>query len=454
MPNLISTTNGNAVAGQIAQMQQAQPQWSAPPSPSATSGSATQAPYTPPPPFDDSLQGSPAYVATAPAPTDSGSADSTSGAASTDEPTAAQLAVLKALIKAGLAPPDVDQVGLNPKEARLYRTLVATAANVDALYSGVDDSYSMKQNNDIIAKNIKIELTQFTKLANHAYAGNQDKVIMAQNDFLLASYANMAEFNPDFEWPKLGIFAANEVRQQLALMISMKEALRTSPGNTIAGMTPAAAIVVLNGAEHELINGQLDVLANLGPLVLLDKRYGAAVMSQQSWLSSDAKEAFRWQALAESAKASGNLSEFHHDQERAATYFTYHEQTNVLQAMYDKPIIHTLMKINAWMLQRTGMGITANLYIGVNKTDGSPGYTIKPPPGMTDLTNLDQRKSIVRNGFEQLSKILYDPQPINGSTTEQRQDDLDFDLSVFRQGGFEGRGLYQPNYTPKWLKWI
>ncbi len=336
----------------------------------------------------------------------------------------------------------LQQVGLPPRGSRSEEVVKAQLAklanNLEGYFDGADGAN--KKSKDQITANIEARAGAVQDYLTSVYGDSHEQIGMMKNAFVLMSYDALNRYNPDFQWTKLGIFAANEVRSGLATAYTAKETLALfaamKPGGAVGGVALETAAQAAGVATHELLQGQLNVLSDIGALALMSKRYTPEVMANQGWLSREARGAFDLQAQAETAKANGDMVAFKSLQTKAAIEFGVHEQTYLLQPMWDKPMMKTFAKVNDWLLDKSGerLSLRGDIFVGVNKyerADRSNSVTIRAPWGNTDLSNKDQRIDIARNGFEQLQRIQADPRLAPT-----------VDAAQARLG--TGQGIYQP----------
>ena len=125
-------------------------------------------------------------------------------------------------------------------------------------------------------------------------------------------------------------------------------------------------------------------------------------------MTKEARDSFVLQGQAESARAAGDTAGFQRLQTAAAIEMGKHEQGN-LQKMWDSPAMLAFAKVNATLMQASGGRVAIvrpDIYIGTNPMrDNGSGFTIPAPRGSEDLSKLDNRIAIARNGFNALNAV-------------------------------------------------
>ncbi|HMU98511.1 MAG TPA: hypothetical protein PKA15_06970, partial [Chitinophagales bacterium] len=92
----------------------------------------------------------------------------------------------------------------------------------------------------------------------------------------------------------------------------------------------------------------------------------------------------------------------------AAIQFGIHEQTYILQPLWDKPLLGLMGQLNEMVLKMTNgqYGIFGEIFIGANKyTEPQKGYNIKIPKGSYNLVNIVHRVDIAMNGFNTYNRL-------------------------------------------------
>ena len=307
-------------------------------------------------------------------------------------------------IRNGLA-----QRSLPADEIQMLTRLHAVANDMAGLYAG--DNGDPVASQAIYEQNARAHMQAAHQIAASYYGNVPAKITMAQNAYILMSYDAFVRYNPDFYWARLGVFAANEVRSNLALAFSMKGALdalmavdKTAAKIQVAGMSIESAAKMAGDATADLLQGQSNVLANIGALSILHKRYGAGAMAHATGLTQAARQGYALQQQADQARVDPlRAGEFHKLATAAAIQFGIHEQTYLLQAMWDQPNIKSLAQLNAWLLNQSleTLGLRGDIFIGTNKMVpfASPYLIIRSPVGATNLSTVADRIAIAKNGF-------------------------------------------------------
>ncbi|PXX33477.1 hypothetical protein [Undibacterium pigrum] len=308
----------------------------------------------------------------------------------------------------------------------------------------------MQADRDRFNKNVDAELKQLDAMADREGYSAANRA-MLKNTYVLARYDALTRENPDFFWTKLGIFAANTVRHGLVESHNSADAL-DGLGPTLSFMPGASGLLggmsireiakLTRGMADDTLKGQIDVLKDVGGLSVMHKMYGSEAMrnSNLNGMSAAARESFSLQKQAEEARDRGDTKEFYRLQTAAAVQMGRHEQSN-LQAMWDKPSMSAFSKVNAMLLKETGMALVhPDIYVGTNR-DADKNYArlIVVPQGSEDLTSLENRVNIARNGFNTINEMRQTPEGNN--------------LLKFHQGQL-GRAsrLVQPFLKPDWWK--
>jgi hypothetical protein len=226
------------------------------------------------------------------------------------------------------------------------------------------------------------------------------------------SYDALERRIPEFLWTKLGVFAANDVRAGLVLADLVHHVLIKNRIHIVIDPATGQEMTdVLLESMEVLVQGQLNVLTDIGSLALLNM-YGAERLSHESWLSAEAREGYRIQALAEQALERNDLDAYRDLQTEAAVQFGAHEQIYILQPLWDIPVMAQMAKINQWLIGISNGQFVffGEIFLGVNKyTEASEGYMIHLPRGVNNLANAIQRVEIARNGFNTLNTLRKDP---------------------------------------------
>ena len=251
-------------------------------------------------------------------------------------------------------------------------------------------------------------------LARQRLGDKPSALVMAQNAYILMSYDALVRHNPSFFWSQLGIFAANEVRANLALAFTLQATLEGMQARSpwlaqtelLPDMSLAQAIAMTRQATSDLIDGQSRVLANIGSLALLHQQHGALALTRVP-LSEPARQGFIIQAQADAALQRRQLQRHRDLSADAAIQFGIHEQANALQEMWDRPSMKGMAQLNDRILQWSleNIGMRGDLFIGTNKMLPfvGPSLIIRAPFGATDLSSLQDRIAIAMNGFRTLN---------------------------------------------------
>lgn len=335
----------------------------------------------------------------------------------------------------------LSQRALSPAEIEMLGKLRQLANDMDAIYQG--DHGDPNASKTLFERHFQARMDVAVQIAQACYGTPSARITLARNAYILMSYDALVRHNPDFFWARLGIFAANEVRSNLALAFSLKGALdalmAADPGAArvnIAGMSLASAAKMVGDATNDLIDGQSKVLANIGALALLHKRYGAKAMTTAPDLSPEAIKGYTLQQAADEVRnAPGRGSQFHQLATQAAIQFGMHEQTYLLQPMWDKPNIKAMAQLNDWMLKNSleTLGMRGDIFIGANKFQPyvAPYLIIRAPIGATNLASVTDRIAIARNGFTVLDGWIQNA--LLSGWIQQAQSRLG-----------QAQGLYQP----------
>ncbi len=350
---------------------------------------------------------------------------------------ATQMATLAYNMKANMA-----QRNLTTTEKNLYQQLYNIANNQNTLYDPT--IHSVPQQYENIRSKIRQQFTTVRQLAINTYGQqSQQKILLATNAFILMYYDALSRNNSKFFWSNLGIFVANDVRSTYALTFSLSNALDplnvTNGQNIIiAGMNIPTLQATITQANNELIQGQSNVMVDIGGLSVMHQHYDSTLLAQQlGSYGVHLSEAFQLQKVAddEALRSGINSTKFKKLATDAAISFGIHEQEKILQPMWDKPLMRDFAKINDFMLSLSleNLGLRGDIFVGVNKFKliFTPYLIIRAPFSATNLASLQDRISIARNGFIVLNdwkqNILYSPW-----------------IPVYQSQIGKGDGLYQP----------
>lgn len=304
-----------------------------------------------------------------------------------------------------------DTFPLTKAERQLMNEIRDIANDIDALYSGIADDLTIEE----YYQQIKFRFLQHADLvqqkANLFYEGSEAGVILARNAFVLMSYDALQRKYPEFMWTQLGIFAANEVRSGLVMALYLRYTLRHNNIDLPMGNTGLSMQEGLLETSSILIQGQLNVLTDIGSLAILNKLKGAKAIKHETWLTAEAQRGFQLQEQAEAALNQGDCNSFMDLQTEAAIQFGAHEQIYILQPMWDQQLMKQFADIDRMIIQLTGhqLVVFGDIFIGTNKTaEAGKGYTIKLPQQVNDLSNAQQRVQVAMNGFNTLNQLRKD----------------------------------------------
>lgn len=301
-----------------------------------------------------------------------------------------------------------DTTQITAAERQFYNEIRTIANDIDVLSNSIDTSVSIQQYYNQIRTNFLQHAALVEQKANLFYQGNIAKIILAKNAFVLMSYDALQRKYPEFMWTQLGIFAANEVRSGLVLALEMRYQFNKNnihipiDGN---GTDIADAMLL---SSQILIQGQINVLTDIGSLGILNRKIGAARIKNETWLTTEAKDGFRKQELAEQALKSGDCRKFMDLQTAAAIQFGAHEQIYILQPMWDKPMMQQFSNLNKLLMQLTNKQLIffGDIFVGTNKIkEAKKGFIIKLPASITDLSNANQRVTVAINGFNTINSL-------------------------------------------------
>jgi hypothetical protein len=305
-----------------------------------------------------------------------------------------------------LEPLSHDSIQVSAAERQLLNEIRSIANDVDALSSTIDTTLSIHANYNEIRSNFLQHADIVTQKAAIFYNGSEPKIILAKNAFVLMSYDALQRKYPEFMWTQLGVFAANEVRSGLVLALSLRDLLVTNNIHIPFGGTEVSNAMM--ESSQILIQGQLDVLTDIGSLGILNRKRGAENIKNETWLTNEAREGFKLQEQAESALKAGNCTEFMDIQTTAAIQFGAHEQIYILQPMWDKPMMQQFANLDKVMIQMTGHKFVffGDIFIGTNRTlEVNKGYLIHIPTNVNNLANATQRVQVAMNGFNTLNSL-------------------------------------------------
>lgn len=305
-----------------------------------------------------------------------------------------------------LQPFSNDSIQISAAERNFINEIRTIANDIDVLSNQVDTSISIQQTYEQIRTNFLQHVNLVEQKASAHYHGASDKIVMAKNAFVLMSYDALQRKYPEFMWTQLGIFAANEVRYGLSLALLLRQTLIKN--NIIIPFNNETVDATLLATAQVLIQGQINVLTDIGSLGILNRILGAKNIKNEQWLTPEAREGFRLQELAEQALKTGNCASYMDLQTQAAIQFGAHEQVYILQPMWNQPVMQTFANLHQLVIQLTQHKLVffGDIFVGTNKNlESHKGYVIKIPKGISDLSNAQQRVNVAINGFNQLNEL-------------------------------------------------
>ncbi|MEZ5055258.1 MAG: hypothetical protein R2807_10940 [Chitinophagales bacterium] len=291
-------------------------------------------------------------------------------------------------------------------ERQFLNEIRAIANDIDALSSNVNTSGSIQASYNQIVANFIAHAELVEQKAAVFYNNSPAKIVLTKNAFVLMSYDALQRKYPEFMWTQLGIFAANEVRNGLVMALMMRQILVNN--NVDLPLGASTVNNTLLATSQVLIEGQLNVLTDIGSLGILNKKIGAKHIKTATWLTPEAREGFRLQELAEQALQQGNCASYQDLQTQAAIQFGAHEQVYILQPMWDQPTMKIFADLNKIVIDLFQHKIVffGDIFIGTNKTtEANKGYMVKIPAAVNDLSNANQRVKVAINGFNTLNSI-------------------------------------------------
>ncbi len=299
-----------------------------------------------------------------------------------------------------------DSIQVSAAERQFLNEIRVIANDIDILSASIDTTISIEETYNQIRTNFLQHADLVAQKANLFYNGSEAKVILARNAFVLMSYDALQRKYPEFMWTQLGVFAANEVRSGLVLALMARDVLQRNNIHIPFGGTDVSNAMM--ESSQILIQGQLDVLTDIGSLGILNRKRGAGNIKNESWLTEEAREGFRLQEQAESALKAGDCTKFMDIQTAAAIQFGAHEQIYILQPMWDKPMMQQFANLDKVMIQMTGHKFVffGDIFIGTNRTlEANKGYMIHIPANVNNLANATQRVQVAMNGFNTLNSL-------------------------------------------------
>lgn len=312
----------------------------------------------------------------------------------------------KTALVQSLEPLSRDTTQLSAAERQLMNEIHDIANDVAPLSADIDTTISIHESYNQIKTNFLHHVDLVTQKATLFYHGSAAKIILAKNAFVLMSYDALQRKYPEFMWTQLGVFAANEVRSGLVLALRVRDGMIKN--NLHIPFNNMEVTDAMFESSQILIQGQIDVLTDIGSLGILNRKVGAARIKNETWLTQEAREGFRLQEQAENALKAGKCRDFMDKQTAAAIQFGAHEQIYILQPMWDKPMMQQFANLDKLMIQWTHQDFVffGDIFIGTNKTtEANKGYTIKIPATVNNLANAQQRVAVAMNGFNTLNSL-------------------------------------------------
>jgi hypothetical protein len=295
-----------------------------------------------------------------------------------------------------------------PQADRVFYAQLRTLANdVEAYYKDVSDSMTLEEKYEKLKYNLRNRINHVSQLSDIQYNNSNAYRTLSKNSFVLMTYDALQRNNAEMLWTNLGIFAANEVRAGVVLAFDVANTLHESNINIYIGNPRQNMKDILIQSTELLIEGQVNVVVDIGALVLLNK-YVHTDLDGENWLTQEAIQAFKYQKQAEQALACGQKEKYQDLQTQAAIEFGAHEQIYILQPIWDKPLLKSFSVINELILDMTKHdgAFFGEIFIGANKyIEPKQGHTIKIPYIVDDLVIASQRVDIARNGFNTYNKL-------------------------------------------------
>jgi hypothetical protein len=323
------------------------------------------------------------------------------------------------------------------RDREFFKGLDIIANNMEGLYEGVDETATYEVRYNQLKANIRARLDMVIEMANVHYNGSVEKVTLAKNAFVLMNYDVITHQYPEFMWTSLGCFAANEVRNGVVLCYLMRDIVKKNNINiNIDKLTGLDVSNMMMDASQILMEGQLEVLTDIGALALLNK-YGPENLMHETWMTQEARNGYAFQYQAQTALANGDNKAFQDLQTAAAIEFGAHEQIYILQKLWDKELMVQFSAINQWLLESSKgkFSVFGDIFIGTNKyTEFMFGRVFKIPKGAVDLTSAIDRVEIARNGFNSLNALR--KQPAGSAWIEYSQKRLGNYEGVYRVPGY------------------
>lgn len=302
-----------------------------------------------------------------------------------------------------------DTTPISLKERDLINELRVKAQDIEAYYEGVDDEPNWEAKYNRIRANMHQKVDESVELAAGVYDNNEGKIILAKNSYVLMSYHFLENYMSEFMWTKLGLFAANEVRNGIVLSFVLRQVLKQSKIDlVIDGLSGLDLSETLYESNRILMSGQISVFTDIGALGLLNHRYGQEPFLNAEWLTQEARNGYAVQKQAEEALKAGNTKEYQDLQTEAAIWFGAHEQLYTLDPLWSTDIMGILADLNIWLHDGTkgSLALFGDIFVGTNKYgEFLLGKVIKLSTKNHDLTSGHDRVEIARFGFHTLNDM-------------------------------------------------
>lgn len=302
-----------------------------------------------------------------------------------------------------------DTTPVSAREQELLDRLYILAQEIDVYYEGVDQEPDWEAKYNRLRKNMFDRVAEVEALARDYYDGNEGKTILAKNSYVLMSYHALERYMSEFMWTKLGLFAANEVRNGITLSYVLRQVLKqTKIDLVIDGVSGVDLGEALFESTRILMGGQISVFTDIGALGLLNHKYGPETFINEPWLTQEARDGYVIQKQAQDALQAGNVVLYQDLQTEAAILFGAHEQLYTLDPLWSTDLMGLLAQVNIWMhdASKGGLALFGDIFIGTNKyTEFLFGYVVKLPLETHDLRKGYDRVEIARNGFHSLNRL-------------------------------------------------
>lgn len=302
-----------------------------------------------------------------------------------------------------------DTTPIASNERAFLDQLYVLAQDVDVYYEGLDSEPDWEAKYNRIRKNMSDRVDEVVVLADAFYNGNEGRIILAKNSFVLMSYHRLEKYMSEFMWTKLGLFAANEVRNGIVLSYTLRHVLQKSKIDLVVdNVANIDASELLFDATRILMSGQISVFTDIGALGLLNHKYGPETFVNETWLTQEARDGYAMQKRAQDALAAGKKTEYQDLQTEAAILFGAHEQLYTLDPLWSMDLMGLLAQMNIWMhdASKGGIALFGDIFIGTNKySELLFGHVIKLQGANNDLRKGHDRVEIARYGFHTLNSL-------------------------------------------------